>query len=340
LLPVEFVSNRCHGCPSCLPVSRGGGSPADGQRPAQRCGQSDGRSPCRSYCASCRPASQDPRRDPHRTGVWLELLDDRNRRDLVTLPAAPPAGQSTVASPFSLLQSWPGGHACSIELGELLRPISPARALLLKTLLDLLHEARAAPLVDVASGGFTDPAADPGPDRPGLGRRLAQATATGRRRPWAQLRSCLPLSRGHGHRCGYRPCSAPTTAPGINLAAWPTRREPFAAGDLGASPSKPAFLGAVDAWSGRKAPPQLRWHAEGLSHSAAAGALMEAPRAVMNHGAGATRWLRPPPGAEKTIRIDSADVRRCWPPKPRDRAGAGVRILVVCYGHSLGAYPR
>jgi len=124
--------------PACTSVSVGGGQPAMGQPPAPTCGLIG--SPCRSTCGPAAAGVRIPAASRTELGVWLELLDDRSRRDLVHPMLRTPCCQEPWPSPAASCRA--GRGQVLDELATAARPISRQRALLLKTLARPAAEAR------------------------------------------------------------------------------------------------------------------------------------------------------------------------------------------------------
>jgi len=262
--------------------ARGGGQPGDGQRPLRGI---DGFHP--SPIATLRQAAGLGVRNPRRIGKpnW-----GCGSNCSMTAVAA-----TFVTSARTPLPAKTGGLACSFcragrragldELGELLfqtdRPAAAPGCL--KTLAATCCRARAGQRWWMCFRAVPDPAADPGPSMASCALGAAGAgNWSRRRRALAQLRAAAVGRLFRGPRGGGPKTKTPmrlsaaacaqALPPGHQPGPWPTAVTRLPLEIWGASPSRPAFLGAVDAWSGRQRPPNCAGMARRVVTARLAGA--------------------------------------------------------------------
>lgn len=328
MLLFEVVSNRCRWLPVLLAsLLVGVGSPA--MASAQLNVRIDGFT-LPIDLRQLQAWSQDPRRIRTELGVWLELLDDRSRRDLVTLLRTPLLPDRGLA--LQLLQSWAGGQVLD-ELGELLQTDQPGSgALLLKTLRDLLQEPEPITVVDVLQAVPTE--------RLTLDLDGVLALGAGWRRQLeqekkalAQLRQLpLPVVQGATAPKRLAALQHPARPEVINLAV-AHRREPLRLEIWQTTPSSQrSWVLLMHGLGGSAA--QLRWMAEGLSQRGWSVLLVEHPGSDESAVRELLDGLRPPPGAE-TIPDRLADVQAVLEAEAKgDVPDLGESVVLM--GHSLG----
>jgi len=274
--------------------------------------------------------SRNPVRSRTELGVWLELLDDRSRADLVRLLRSPLLPDRGLA--LQLLQSWSGRQVLD-EIGELLSTEQAGSgALLLSTLRSQLQKPEPFTVIDLL---LAVPAR-----RLSLDLDAVLALAAGWRQQLEQqalalrrLRQ-LPLPAGRGPSVPQRLAALDPPVPQRRLQLKVAHRLQPLELDLwtAASPRRRAWVLLMPGLGGSSA--QLSWLADGLARRGWPVLVVEHPGSDEKAVRQLLDGQRSPPGAE-TLPERLADVEAVLAAE----AGGGLPRLggsVVLMGHSLG----
>ncbi|WP_457767246.1 alpha/beta hydrolase family protein [Cyanobium sp. ULC082] len=274
--------------------------------------------------------SRNPRRSRTELGIWLELLDDRSRADLVLLLNSPLLPDRGLA--LQLLQSWSGRQVLD-EVGELLSTDQPGSgALLLSTLRSQLQKPEPFTAIDLL---LAVPARRLSLDLDGVlalaaswRQQLEQQTVALRR-----LRQ-LPLPAQQGPAAAQRLAALNRSMPQRRLLLKVAHRDQPLELDLwgAAAPRRRAWVLLMPGLGGSST--QLSWLAEGLAQRGWPVLLVEHPGSDEKAVRQLLDGRRPPPGAE-TLPDRLADVEAVL---RAEAVGELPRLggSVVLMGHSLG----
>ena len=274
--------------------------------------------------------SRSPGRSRTELGVWLELLDERSRQDLIQLLRAPLLPDRGLA--LQLVQSWAGRRVLD-EVGELLSTDQPGSgALLLTTLRNLLQKPEPFTVIDLLR-------AVPAPridlDLDGVlalaGRWRQQLEQQGL--ALQRLRDLpLPIRGEAAALQGLASLDRPLPPSRLELRV--THRDEPLTLELwpAAAPRQLAWVLLLPGLGGSSS--QLAWLAEGLARRGWPVLVVEHPGSDETAVRQLLDGRRPPPGAE-TLPERLADVEAVL---EAEASGALPPLggSVVLMGHSLG----